>query len=1292
MIKYRIQLFGNFVIYQGRKKIALPRSRKARSLLAYLLTYHNRSFSRTKLSGLFWTDVPEKKATASLRKAIYEINHYIPDFITKNGHELQMNADKIEAVDIDTFYQQTRNIYKSDQISIEDRNIFLNAREIYHEDFLSDIYDDWVFDIQEQLRMRYEKILNYLLKFYKMDGQYLDALSVANEIYQINPYQEENVQELIHLLLNLQKPQRAFQYFEKFRKDLKREFNEEPTAKTYGLLRQIRNRQSQVENQQPEQASFFIGRELEKEWVFKKIKTKFNVKSQSNDNKAVCLVVEGETGIGKTAFLNEIAKESKWNGYEVFFSSARETNFSQSFSVIVNAINNNLTEIKIKQIVNQLDSVWIQVLSFYLPQLKKYVLDIETPPPIQVNQEMERIVEAFVQFFYCWSQISPIVILLDDLHHIDNDSLNFYPLFFKRIKNEKIVVVGAIRKIEIQKNKGILQKLEENYQIIDIKRLSLLPLEISEIQKIINEQLDSNKPSQELLDYLTEKSRGNPLFLKLIIQDLKKENMLNVDSSPNSQFFNLIKLPTPQKIESIILYRFLSLSEEKREMIEIFTVINQDITFEMVDELIKENQNMSHQLLINLIELGFLKENYQGYEFVQNFYRELIYQSLDIRKKKYLHKKILKILEKTGSYTNELLTQHALQAEEWEKVIRYGIEAIQEARNKLAFEKGIEYCITILNVLNEKLSFAQKKKNQLVYTIYQNLYQLYRATNKVAEQKVHIKKMAHFARKYLSPVEYLNCLNNEADYFLRHIMDHQQARKISHRILKKCDQYKNNQQDYVEQIVKALLIIGISYCYQYNFNKAKKYLVKAFRYFNKSTLDLSIRLEIVYYVGLSFYFLSEFGRFRSVVNIFLNELKQNKLPEISGNMYILLNMYNYYKENRVNYLKYAQDAYKQFKKTGIRPLEARGLLNLGLAYKNLSDYGTAFMHAKEATRIYEEVDFQSGLINSYYQTAVLARYIGDWETAEINLNKGHELAKQQENTNWNIRYKIEYIQSCLDKNDLIAVDSCFDFVKTNIPKINYIVAIIEYHFAYGRYLLKINKYDKALSHFKKMESFAKKTRDKDSIGISQAFQAYVLYVQHKYKKIPAYIKILSDTVNNLHLGEQLQIIYYYYALLLMHVKDYQKSFENVEKAYQIINQVADSIDQPEIRSTFLSQIPLNEDIFNLHLTLKEKVRGKMVYLKLPKLSAPHRGKLDANQYVEVKWTISSPRDHQIKSKKKLRHVRILRLLDEAQAQSAVPTLPDLVKALDVSLKTIKRDVAELRESGYEIVTRGSLLE
>jgi hypothetical protein len=80
--------------------------------------------------------------------------------------------------------------------------------------------------------------------------------------------------------------------------------------------------------------------------------------------------------------------------------------------------------------------------------------------------------------------------------------------------------------------------------------------------------------------------------------------------------------------------------------------------------------------------------------------------------------------------------------------------------------------------------------------------------------------------------------------------------------------------------------------------------------------------------------------------------------------------------------------------------------------------------------------------------------------------------------------------------------------------------------------------------------------------------------------------------------------------------------------------------------------------------------------------------------VEVTWTVDGGAEDIAVLEKHglagLRQVRIQRLLDEALEQGALATQEDLARVLQTSVRTIKRDFAELHSDGLYLPSRGYL--
>jgi DNA-binding Lrp family transcriptional regulator len=109
---------------------------------------------------------------------------------------------------------------------------------------------------------------------------------------------------------------------------------------------------------------------------------------------------------------------------------------------------------------------------------------------------------------------------------------------------------------------------------------------------------------------------------------------------------------------------------------------------------------------------------------------------------------------------------------------------------------------------------------------------------------------------------------------------------------------------------------------------------------------------------------------------------------------------------------------------------------------------------------------------------------------------------------------------------------------------------------------------------------------------------------------------------------------------------------------------------------------------------REQLRPGQMQVLLVKRGAGRVRALRETATTEVVWTLDSGaedravlREH---GRMALRRLRIQRLLSEALEQGALATQEDLAQALQVSVRTIKRDCRHLEEQGIYVPTRGNI--
>lgn len=258
-----VYLFGAFRIEVKAQPIRLP-TRKAESLLAYLIL-HPSARSREKLAALFWGDSPDVSARSSLRKALALLRKYINDRIILSDREsVQLNPEFPMWVDVIEFRQQAADFLADSSVQLN-----LSQWDLYQNDLLYDVYDDWVLPLREQYRSLYLDVLLRAAERRRAESEYKLAIGHAQKILEIDQTNERAHQHLMFCYLTLGDRSKALQQYEVCERILQDELAVEPTPETQALYRWIKESGSEVSSlaarltNLPIPISSFVGRHKE---------------------------------------------------------------------------------------------------------------------------------------------------------------------------------------------------------------------------------------------------------------------------------------------------------------------------------------------------------------------------------------------------------------------------------------------------------------------------------------------------------------------------------------------------------------------------------------------------------------------------------------------------------------------------------------------------------------------------------------------------------------------------------------------------------------------------------------------------------------------------------------------------------------------------------------------------------------------------------------------------------------------------------------------------------------------
>lgn len=97
--QWRVGREGSFSVRDSQGRLATPRGRKARAIIAFLSAQPDEHVSRDRLLDLLWGDRGEAQARSSLRQSLFEINHCAPGLVSADRGHLWIEAARLEPRD-----------------------------------------------------------------------------------------------------------------------------------------------------------------------------------------------------------------------------------------------------------------------------------------------------------------------------------------------------------------------------------------------------------------------------------------------------------------------------------------------------------------------------------------------------------------------------------------------------------------------------------------------------------------------------------------------------------------------------------------------------------------------------------------------------------------------------------------------------------------------------------------------------------------------------------------------------------------------------------------------------------------------------------------------------------------------------------------------------------------------------------------------------------------------------------------------------------------------------------------
>ncbi|MEM3396155.1 MAG: DUF2791 family P-loop domain-containing protein [Thermoplasmata archaeon] len=323
---------------------------------------------------------------------------------------------------------------------------------------------------------------------------------------------------------------------------------------------------------------------------------------------------------------------------------------------------------------------------------EKTTKNIET---IDVTRERYRIYEEYHQKIKTLLESRPLLIILDDLHWADPESLNLLMYLSKFVQDEKFSIFCAYPDdiIVLKKSKALHGMLEKIVGAKGVHTVKLEPLKIEETAVLLEALLQTWKIPSELLKIIYEKTEGNPLYIEEVAHVVITKGFYEPRTRKIKR--ELSELAVPETLVNLVKGRIEMLPDNAKKLLSNAAVLGRRFRYEDLQKLTEIPEEELLSLLELLVNSGYLVEEKglgDTYRFSHNLFYEASYGTHTGLRRKMLHEKAAKILEEEieqNEATLNAVATHYWISCNYQKCANYSIVLAKKMLEKFAVDEAI---------------------------------------------------------------------------------------------------------------------------------------------------------------------------------------------------------------------------------------------------------------------------------------------------------------------------------------------------------------------------------------------------------------------------------------------------------------------------------------------------------------------------------------------------------------------------------------------------------------------------
>jgi class 3 adenylate cyclase/tetratricopeptide (TPR) repeat protein len=408
------------------------------------------------------------------------------------------------------------------------------------------------------------------------------------------------------------------------------------------------------------------------------------------------VVVLGEAGVGKSRLLDEFARSPDARTWLVLEAAATTYGRMRSEPPVVELLrryfgvdagdDTQAIREKVAGRVLVLDEALRDILPPILALLDALPDDwaFRTLDPEERRRE---ILEAIPRLLTRASRRSPLLLIVEDLHWIDAESLAVLETLAARLSGHRVLLVVSLRPeggdVHLRFRAAVEVRLE--------------PLPPESATGLLDTLLGEDTGLGPLKRLLVERTGGNPFFLEETVRALVETGVLSGRPGAFALTRAAAEVQIPATVQALLAARIDRLSPEDKRLLQTAAVIGVDVPSALLRAVAGFGDEDLRAGLARLEAAELLDQSAlfpdPEYRFRHALTHDVAYQSLLSERRRALHRSIVEAIEaqdrRHGPARVEQLADHAVRGELWDEAVVYLRRAGARAAARAAYEEAV---------------------------------------------------------------------------------------------------------------------------------------------------------------------------------------------------------------------------------------------------------------------------------------------------------------------------------------------------------------------------------------------------------------------------------------------------------------------------------------------------------------------------------------------------------------------------------------------------------------------------